>query len=299
MNILNFGSCNIDLVYRLRHIVRPGETAAAESLSRFPGGKGLNQSIALSRAGASVFHAGSIGQDGLWLRDLLDQEGVSTAFLRVVEEPTGHAVIQVDEAGMNSILLFGGANQCVDEEQVTQVLSHFGPGDAVVLQNEISSLRRIIDLASERRMKVFLNPSPMDEILRKLDLSPLFCILLNETEAEALAGTADPEEFGNWLEATYPKLRAVLTLGETGSVYYEPGRSFFQPAFSVDAVDTTAAGDTFTGYFIAAVSAGKAPEEAMELASAAAALAVEKPGAAPSIPTMDEVLRRKPHLKSR
>ena len=151
MSILNFGSCNIDLVYRLRHIVRPGETVAAERLSRFPGGKGLNQSVALSRAGAAVFHAGAIGQDGLWLRDLLEQEGVSTEYLRVVEEPTGHAVIQVDDAGMNSILLFGGANRCVSEEQVREVLSHFGPEDAVLLQNETSALGKIIARAFEKR----------------------------------------------------------------------------------------------------------------------------------------------------
>ena len=124
-------------------------------------------------------------------------------------------------------------------------------------------------------------------------------ILLNETEAEALAGTADPEGFGHWLKTRYPALRAVLTLGEAGSVYYEAGRSFFQPAFRVDAVDTTAAGDTFTGYFIAALTAGKTPEEAMRLASAASALAVARPGAAPSIPTMDEVLEAIPHLKER
>lgn len=128
MKVLNFGSLNLDLVYAMDHIVRGGETFSADRLDKFPGGKGLNQSVALAKAGAEVYHAGNIGADGGLLMDTLKNAGVHTEHVRVLEGSSGHAVIQVDRRGENAILLFTGANGCVTPEQIDNVLDHFPPG---------------------------------------------------------------------------------------------------------------------------------------------------------------------------
>ncbi|MBQ3866900.1 MAG: ribokinase [Clostridia bacterium] len=297
MKVLNFGSCNLDLVYRVDHLTRPGETQASLSVETFPGGKGLNQSIALARAGAEVYHAGCIGEDGAWLRDLLRENGVDTSFLQTVPGKTGHALIQVDTAGANCILLFGGANRAVTEDAARGVLRFFDPGDAVVLQNAISEVPAIVRSARERGLRIFYNPSPLDDDALKPDLDEIDCILVNETEAAGLSGSGEPEGFAAWLRQNHPDLTAVLTLGPKGCVYVDKERTLSQPAFSFPVVDTTAAGDTFTGYFVAAVMENKPVEEALRLASAASSMAVSRPGAAPSIPTLAEVSEILPALR--
>ena len=135
MRVLNFGSLNLDYVYQVGHFVQPGETLSAVSQTVNPGGKGLNQSIALAKAGAEVCHAGCIGTDGENLRELLKENGVNTEYLREVPALQGNAVIQVNPEGQNCILLFGGSNQCITEEQIDQTIKNFAPGDWLVLQN--------------------------------------------------------------------------------------------------------------------------------------------------------------------
>ena len=176
MKVLNFGSLNIDHVYRVEHFMQPGATQSSLGYARFPGGKGLNQSIALACAGARVYHAGCIGADGEFLRGLLAEKGVDTRFVRTAAQPTGHAVIQVDRRGQNCILLFGGANQCVDEAQIDAVLDGFAANDILLLQNEINALGSIMDKAYDRGMRIVLNPSPMEDALLALPLHKVWAL---------------------------------------------------------------------------------------------------------------------------
>ena len=293
MKILNFGSLNLDYVYRVDHFAGPGETLSALSREVKPGGKGLNQSIALARAGARVFHAGCLGKGGEMLRELLEKDGVDTSLLRPVEEMQGHTVIQVDPEGENSILLYGGSNRCVTEEQADETLAAFGPGDWLLLQNEINMNGRIVDRAYERGMRIVLNPSPYDERLAEVDFAKLSWVLVNEVEAEQMTGTQDPEQAWGIMHRRWPDLSAVITLGSRGSTAFARGENGTetarQEAVKVQAVDTTAAGDTFTGYFIAGLAAGKPLRECMAQASLAAAVSVTRPGAADSIPRAEEL----------
>ena len=289
MRILIFGSANIDFVYAVDNIVRPGETTQSEEINVFPGGKGLNQAVAIARGGAPCSFAGTIGADGLFLRELLRTAGVDTTLLKVSENKTGHAIIQVDRCGHNSIIIANGANYENGREYVDQVLSHYAAGDYLILQNEINDPAYLIRRAYSRGMVIFLNPSPVNEALLSLDLSHVSYLILNETEAEQIGGTGQTEEFLQKIRRAYPHLRVVLTLGANGSIYDDEGGRYHCRAYRVRAVDTTAAGDTFTGYFAAMLSLGHPVKEALRYASAAAAVAVSRPGAAVSIPRFAEV----------
>ena len=289
MKILNYGSLNLDYIYRVDHFVQPGETLSALSQTVNPGGKGLNQSIALARAGAKVYHAGCLGIGGDSLRTLLEGNGVNTDHLYPSDALQGNAVIQVDPSGQNCILLFGGSNQCVTREQITAVLSDFGAGDWVVLQNEINALPLIVDLAYERGMKIALNPSPYNEKLGAVDFGKLDWLLVNEVEAQQLSGSRDPKEAWKILRGPYPHLQLLVTLGSEGSIAFTGDETVQGKASRVTAVDTTAAGDTFTGYFIASLMEGRPLAECMRRASIASGIAVTRAGAAASIPTREEV----------
>lgn len=293
MRVLNFGSLNLDYVYGVDHFVRPGETLAALSRQVKCGGKGLNQSIALARAGARVFHGGCVGEGGAPLKALLAENGVYISLLADVGERQGHTVIEVNPEGENRILLYGGSNRCVSEAQITRTLSAFGPGDWLVLQNEINGLPAIVDLARDRGMVIALNPSPWDEGLAAVDFDKLDWLLVNEIEAAQLSGLAEPEDAWAWLHARHSRLSALITLGGEGSLAWqaEGGRVTHarQAAFPVRAVDTTGAGDTYTGYFIAGLMSGLPLRDCMHRASLAAAISVTRPGAADSIPSLDEI----------
>ena len=284
MKILNFGSLNLDYVYQVDHFVRPGETLSALSQSVNPGGKGLNQSVSLAKAGASVWHAGCLGTGGEMLETTLKEAGVNTDLLRRVHEIQGNAVIQVNREGQNCILLFGGSNQCITRKQAEETLSQFGAGDYLVLQNEVNSLPLIIDMAYDIGMKIFLNPSPFDEKLKCVDFGKLSWLLVNEVEAEQLSGSSEPEEAWYELHGRYPELNMLITLGSRGSIAFTKNETIRRKAFPVEPVDTTAAGDTFTGYFIAGLGEGRSLEECMERAGKAAAISVTRHGAAESIP---------------
>ena len=293
MRVLSFGSLNIDYVYEVPRFVGGGETLPALSLRRFSGGKGLNQSVALARAGLEVRHAGAVGRDGLFLLEELRAAGADTGYVEVLEDvSTGHAVIQRTPAGENCILLYGGANRRITREHIDRVLSDFGPGDALVLQNEISELPYLAEQAKKRDMIVALNPSPMEEGLLSL-LPSAGYLILNEIEASQLLrglGKPVPEAGEALAEALPSSATIVLTLGPQGSLCAAGGRLIRQAAVPVRPVDTTAAGDAYTGFFLAGALSGRGVEWAMEYASAAAAIAVTRPGAAPSIPSREEVL---------
>lgn len=295
MQILNFGSLNIDFVYQVEHFVQKGETLSSQRLDTFCGGKGLNQSIALARAGVAVAHAGAVGTDGEMLLEMLKSAGVNIDGVEVLTEVrSGNAIIQVDRAGDNCILLYGGSNQAITKAHVDKVLTRFSKGDYLLLQNEINHLDYLVQRANEKGMKIFLNPSPMNKELLKIDFNLVDCFILNEIEANQILQKEEmilsAEELSKAMQQKFPQAEIVLTLGERGSYYISKGEICYQPIFKVEVVDTTAAGDTFTGYYIASMIQGKTNQEALKIASKAASITVSGEGAAPSIPHMDEVI---------
>ena len=278
MRILNFGSLNIDYVYGVDHFAAKGQTITSHSLDVFPGGKGLNQSIALARAGADVHHAGQVGR-----------VGVTSVVVRD-DVRSGNAIIQNDASGDNCIVLYPGANRAIDRDFVDQVLDGYGKDDWLLLQNEISELPYIVSRAKARGMFIVLNPSPADSRLDEVDLDAIGCFVLNEGEAAMLTGAEeDGETLIRAMRARFSRADIALTLGERGSMYLRGDHVVTQSAYLVDTVDTTAAGDTFTGYLLADLMSGEPIAHALDSAAKASALAVSRRGAAPSIPMREEV----------
>ena len=292
MKILNFGSLNLDYVYSVDHFLRPGETMHSLNRSVFSGGKGLNQSIALSRAGALVYHAGAVGADDYGqLLDELENNKVNVDFIKKIDNiSTGHAIIMVEKNGQNAIMLYGGANQAITTEQIDCVFESFSKKDVIVLQNEINYLDKIIEKASEKGMTIVLNPSPMSESLKEMPLELVDIMLLNEVEAKDLCSDIDGGDLVESVKEKFKGKKIVLTLGKEGAYYIEGDVEYFQPSYAVETIDTTAAGDTFTGYFLATFLMEKDIKKSLEIAAKAAAISVTRKGAASSIPYLDEVI---------
>lgn len=302
MKIVNLGSLNIDKTYSVEHFARPGETIKAKSYREYCGGKGLNQSIALSRAGAEVYHAGKVGEDGAILRKALEDSGVNLTYLEKGKQVSGHAIIQIDEAGQNNIIISGGANEELDKQFIEKVLGNFLKGDILLLQNEISNVAFAIEEAKRRGLTIAFNPSPLDKKILGYPLKDVDLFIMNEIEAvEILRGehlNIGQEE--SWvdqhgireedLRKAFPKATFVITLGEKGSVYFDENTRVEQDIFPTKVVDTTGAGDTFCGYFLAGLTKGLLVKDCLELASAAASISVSKPGAAASIPLWEEAM---------
>ncbi len=194
MKVLNFGSLNLDYVYQVESILIPGETQASKDRKTFCGGKGLNQSIALAKAGIGGIHAGMIGEEGEILLKTCQEGGVNSRYIRKTTEKSGHTIIQVDKDGQNCILLYGGANQSITREYVDEVLSHFEKGDILLLQNEINLLDYIINQAYEKGMMIILNPSPYNETLDSCDFKKISMLLLNEVEGAQMTGEKDEKK---------------------------------------------------------------------------------------------------------
>ena len=295
MKILSFGSLNIDYVYSVPHFVKKGETLSAKELNVYTGGKGLNQSIALARAGVETYQAGAIGTDGMFLLEQLKEAGVKTDLVKILDDVrTGNAIIQNDDEGDNCIVLFGGANRAITKEQVDEVFKDFTNEDYLLIQNEINELSYIVEKAKEEGMKIILNPSPMNEKIMKLPLDQIDYFILNEIEAMQILEMDKPEEIdgkyiASLLHERFKDATIVLTLGSEGSVCISDDEYVEQSIYKVKAIDTTAAGDTYTGYFIAGILNGKTIKESMDIASKASAIAVTRQGAAPSIPVLEAV----------
>lgn len=290
--VLCFGSLNIDYVYKVDHFVKKGETISSRALNVYSGGKGLNQSVTLGKAGCEAYHAGLIGEDGKFLLDILCDSGVDVSLVGISEDiRSGNALIQNDAEGDNCIILYPGANFAITAEQAESVLENFGRGDYIVLQNEISELAYIVKRAKEKGMVIVLNPSPMNANLTQDILDAADWMVLNEIEAMQLTGSTGDgeEELTEALRKHFPNARFVLTLGERGSCYIDAERKVRQDIFKTEVVDTTAAGDTYTGYFIAGLLRGWDMEKCLRVAAKASSITVSRAGAAPSVPWMKEV----------
>ena len=289
MKLYNLGSVNVDCVYAVEHIVTAGETLSSADKQIFPGGKGLNQSVALARAGAKILHGTLIGNDGAFLMERMAASGVEVSRIKRVDGSCGQAIIQVDRHGQNSILLYPGTNHRIDRQYAEEFLVDAEAGDLLLLQNEISALGDIFAVAAEKRLPIAFNPSPFAESLRRLPLQLVQWWFCNELEGAALFGSADPKQMGEAFLRMYPDSHLILTLGADGSLFVSREQTFFQPAYPTQAVDTTAAGDTFTGYFLAAILQGKSCAYAMERAAKAASVTVSRKGASDSIPYAREL----------
>ena len=294
MKIISFGSMNMDKVYQVENFVRPGETIRARSLQQAVGGKGLNQSVAVARAGACVIHAGAVGEDGGLLRETLEKAGADTSAILTLPGQSGHAIIQVDSEGDNCIIVFGGSNQSLTEDYVDEILKEKGQeGDIALMQNETNLVPYIMQKAHGAGLKVAFNPSPIPSHIEELPLECVDIFLVNKVEGAAMAAMEgegfSPEEVLEGLSARYPSAVLVLTLGSKGVLCKMGNEVYAHDIYPVKTVDTTGAGDTFCGYFLAGLCQGKPVEQCLEQASAASALAVSRPGAAPSIPQREEV----------
>ncbi len=290
MRTLVFSSMNLDKTYHLESFVKPGETVSASSFETFCGGKGFNIATALCRAGLDVSFAGAVGSDGFVLKDTLSKEGVDVSLIRESELCTGHAVIQVDGKGQNCIIIVPGANGDVDKSYIDSVLEHFREGDLIVLQNEISNIGYIIERAHKKGLVIAFNPSPYNERIGTCDLSVVDYLFVNEVEGEAITGKADVASMVEILKKRFAGKTVVLTLGEKGSVCIDGlGKLYECGIHKTKAIDTTAAGDTYMGYFLAGVLEDKSIGEAMKAASVASGIAVSRKGASASVPTSDEV----------
>lgn len=288
--IHNAGSLNIDDVFRTTHIVRPGETIPSRTLDRYAGGKGLNQSTALARAGANIRHIGRIGEDGLFLKEGLAADGADVSGIVVGDVPTGHAIIQVADDGENAIVLFGGANQAWDSSDIDRVIGASKAGDVLLLQNEINGMAELMEKAAVAGMRLALNPAPMGPEVLEYPLEKLSWLVVNEIEGRELSGLEEDEAIVTELRRRFPDTVVVMTLGKKGAIRADEGgliRSHFPDVGPI--VDTTGAGDTFMGYWLAGEVEGLGAEEGLRRACAAGALAVTRPGATTGIPLLEEV----------
>ena len=290
MKVINVGSLNLDHVYRVDRFLLPGETKSSQSYKITAGGKGLNQSIALAKAGATVYHGGVVGENCELLSQALRDAGVHLEHLMHLREPCGHAVIQVDDQGQNCILIYGGTNRMLSQQYIDDLLDHSCSDDIILVQNETNLVDYIIEQAARRGVRVAMNAAPMSDEVNGYPLEKLHWLIVNEIEGAQLAGKKNYGEIMDGLRAAYPQTAIALTLGSEGVWYRDQHQDIRLSACQIsNLVDTTAAGDTFVGYFLESILSGARERDALVRASVASALAIERLGAAESIPLADEV----------
>lgn len=287
MKILNFGSINKDFFYSVNDFVKPGETISSIRYNVKIGGKGLNQSVGISKAGQKIYHAGIINKDDIFILDKLKKWNINCENILLSNNPTGHAIIQVDKKGENSIIIHGGANHDVDIKFIKSVLSKFDSGDILVLQNEINNIKEIIDRAHHKKMKIVFNPAPFNNEILSYDLNKISTLILNQTEGEALSKEKKPDGILKVLNSKFNNTEIILTLGENGSLYSFKDELLKIKAHKLDTVDTTGAGDTFIGYYVAGIGSKMNIKDNLNRASEAAAIATTKLGGAESIPRIN------------
>ncbi len=289
MKILVFGSFNIDHVYMLEHLPEKGETLYCSDYGVHVGGKGLNQALAFKKAGADVYAAGKVGRtDGAYLTGYLADAGVDVCSVSDASDYSGHTIIEVDPSGQNQMILFGGANREITREECDRVLSEHRDADLIMTEYETSEVEYMLRKAHEAGIRTAMNPSPFVDELRSFPYEYVDIIIVNEFEGNSISGCSD--EYAA-VRALYELNHGIviMTLGAKGALYFDGTEPVFVPAFSSKAVDTTGAGDTFTGYCIYSLLEGKNPHEALRIGSAASAIEITRPGAAETIPDRAEV----------
>ncbi|MBT0585561.1 ribokinase [Alteromonas oceanisediminis] len=291
MAVINFGSINIDHVYQVEHFVQPGETIASTDYQLLLGGKGANQSIALAKAGADVRHVGRINNNDAHIKQTLIKHGIDCKHVQCTDTASGHAMIQVAPNGENAIVLFGGANHELDAKTVMAALDAAKSTDWVLIQNETSAIEDVLTQSKEAGLKLAFNPAPMTASVKDLPADCIDLLIVNEVEASEFAATSKLDDIEAFFHQHWSHAEVIITLGKQGVVMLRKGSRIEVPAFSVEAVDTTAAGDTFIGYFLAAYAAHTEAKQALIRACAASAIAVTVEGAAQSIPDQDSVNR--------
>jgi len=287
--ILNFGSINIDHVYQVPHFVQPGETLPSTQLTTGLGGKGANQSVAIAKAGMAVSHVGRVSKTDHWAVEMMSSAGVDMTNTKIVEEPSGHAIIQVDDNGENAIVLHGGANQGFTRQKLEDIFVSNRDADMLLLQNETNLIEDAIELARTLNIKIAFNPAPMTSEISELPLQYIDTLIVNRGEAEILTNQIKVDDIVSQLVSRFPLTKVVLTLGENGAMLIDSSSVIHVNSPKVEVVDTTCAGDTFVGYFLAGLTNRLEYLDALNQACYAAALAVTKSGAIASIPNLDEV----------
>lgn len=286
MTVFNLGSINIDHFYQVPHIPAPGETLAATAYSSGLGGKGLNQSVALARGGADVVHIGAVGPDGAPVLDQIKALGVDVSHITQVDAPTGHAIINVATDGENCITLFQGANVEIPTDHIAAALGKMGRDDWLMLQNETNGHGPAIEYAVGVGARIVYSAAPFDIAAVKAILPFIDTLVVNEIEANQLLGALG---VSNITELDVPHI--VMTLGVNGAQHIatKTGLIHRVDGLDVQVVDTTGAGDTFIGYFVALLSNGADIQQALEMANRAAALKVSRSGTAAAVPELQEV----------
>ncbi len=285
MTIYNLGSINIDHIYRLDHLPRAGETLASRDYGLGLGGKGANQSVAAARAGSRTVHLGAMSDVDDWVIGRLQQAGVETsAIARMAGVPTGHAIILVDEAGENSIILHAGANRAIEPAQLDAALAAITARDILLMQNETALQAEAARRAHAAGARVIYSAAPFSIEALEAVIDSVSIIALNTIEARDLF-----DRLGEDL----PVDGLLITHGAEGAEYRDlrAGRTYRQPAFAVRAVDTTGAGDCFAGWFAAGLDRGEDYPTALRHAAAAAALQVTRKGAGDAMPDRNEVMQ--------
>lgn len=290
--ILNYGSLNIDKIFSLDHIVKPGETISSYSYKSSAGGKGCNQAGALAKAGCDVYMAGKMGPDGLFIIDLLKSYNVNTDYIKTNAKVSGQALIQVSKDGQNSIILSAGANIENTCSEIDETLKHFSNGDFLILQNEINNIEYLINKGYEKGLIICFNPSPFTDNILSFPLEKVSYFFVNEIEAAQITKTNNTNDYDkilNDIKNKFPSASIIMTIGKQGAFYAKDNIKVHQPIIDAPVVDTTAAGDTFMGYFIASIIKGYDVEEALFFATKASAVTVSKSGALVSIPFEDQI----------
>ena len=295
-NICVIGSLNMDLVVNVDTMPKPGQTIIGSNFKEVPGGKRANQAVAMARLNGNVSMIGKVGEDGFGqtLINSLKNDKVDTTYIQTAKGATGVALITVDKNAQNSIVVSPGANFEVKEDDIDNNIEAIKNSDIVVLQLEtpLDTIKYALNKAKELNKYTILNPAPAvkldDEIIKNVDL-----LTPNETELEIISGVSieSEEDIQKAAQIMIEKgvKELIVTLGSKGSLYINKEKSMFKKAYKVEAVDTTAAGDSYTGALAVALSQDKGMEEAMDFASKVGALSVLKEGAQSSLPTLEDV----------
>jgi ribokinase len=294
-DVVVLGSANLDVVLTVERIPAPGETVLASGMARHPGGKGLNQAVAAARAGARTAFVGAVGHDdgGDLLAATMTEAGLEIAGLRRVDEPTGTALITVDSSGENAIVVAVGANATMIRLGADEAAAiEQAPIVVMQLETPLSVVVEAARVGREAGARVVLNAAPAQPLDATL-LEAVDVLVVNEHEARVVAGLDDGASLDDVGQALAEQVSVVVvTLGERGAQWFGADGEGSAPAPSARAVDTTGAGDTFTGVLAAGLAEGLSWPDAVRRGVVAGAIAVESPGAVPSIPTRSQIEER-------